>query len=202
MTTEFIKSSANWKECPDKLLPEYAFVGRSNVGKSTLINMLVRHKGLAKVSSTPGKTQLINHYQVRDNDRDWYLVDLPGYGFARVGKERMREFSELLNEYLLHRSSLLNLFLLIDARHAPQANDLVAIQSLGEAGIPFSIVFTKIDKLGTVRLRDNIAIYKSRLLEAWENLPPIFLTSSEQNVGREEILEYIRTCNLSFFNQR
>ncbi len=198
MTTEFIKSSANWKECPESTLPEYAFVGRSNVGKSSLINMLIQHKGLAKVSSTPGKTQLINHYRVREGAVEWFLVDLPGYGFARVGKDKQREFTELLNDYLLHRSSIVNLFLLIDSRHEPQSNDLSAIQSLGEAAIPFSIVFTKTDKLGTTRLRENIDRYKNDLNKTWENLPPVFLTSVERNDGRDEILNYIATCNAMY----
>jgi GTP-binding protein len=195
MTTEFIKSSANWQECPEGVLPEYAFVGRSNVGKSSLINMLIQHKGLAKVSSTPGKTQLINHYKVKDGNEDWFLVDLPGYGFARVGKDRMREFTVLLNDYLLHRTNLVNLFLLIDARHEPQQNDLDAIHSLGEAGVPFAIVFTKIDKLGSERLNKNLAHYIEHLHLTWETLPPVFRSSAEKNIGRNELLDYIYKCN-------
>ncbi len=174
--------------------PEYAFIGRSNVGKSSLINMLTDRKGLAMTSSKPGKTQLINHFIIND---EWYLVDLPGYGYAQRGKEGREKIKTIIEDYILERDSLTSLFLLLDCRHDPQTIDLEFIDWLGENGIPFSIIFTKIDKLGKQKLKTNIDNYIDKLHETWEELPPIFLTSSEHKIGKEEVLEYIEQINLT-----
>lgn len=193
-TAKFVVSSPDYKRCPQDGKPEYAFIGRSNVGKSSLINILTNRKGLAMTSSTPGKTMLINHFLIND---EWYLVDLPGYGYARRGKENREQLRVLIESYILNRESLTSLFVLIDCRHEPQKIDLEFMEWLGENGVPFSIVFTKVDKLGSVRLSMNIEAYKEKLFEVWEELPPLFVTSSEKKQGREELLDYIDTINNS-----
>ncbi len=189
---EFVVSNTDPVKCPNTGLPEYAFIGRSNVGKSSLINMLTNRKGLALTSSKPGKTQLINHFIIND---EWYLVDLPGYGYAQRGKQGRQNIQKIIDAYLGKRLALTNLFLLLDCRHEPQQIDLDFIEHLGEAGIPFSIVFTKADKLSKSKLAENINAYKEKLLESWENLPPVFITSSETRQGKEEILDYIDKIN-------
>lgn len=188
----FIKSSPKVGDCPKSNLPEYAFIGRSNVGKSSLINMLVNKKGLALTGSTPGKTLLINHFLINDA---WYLVDLPGYGFAQRGKKQREELRAMIEGYILGREALTNLFVLIDSRLEPQKIDIEFINWAGENGIPFSIVFTKADKLTKTALNTNIENYKERLKEDWETLPPIFITSSEKSIGRDELLNYINNIN-------
>ncbi|MCE5204528.1 MAG: ribosome biogenesis GTP-binding protein YihA/YsxC [Porphyromonadaceae bacterium] len=193
-SAEFVISNTDFRKCPQDGKPEYAFIGRSNVGKSSLINMLTSRKGLAMTSSTPGKTLLINHFLINDK---WYLVDLPGYGFARRGKEGREKIRKIIEDYILGREAMANLFVLIDSRHEPQQIDLEFMQWLGEGGVPFSIVFTKVDKLGSGRLQMNISAYKDKLLETWEELPPIFVTSSEKGEGREELLDYIEKVNQS-----
>lgn len=193
-SAEFIASYPNYKDCPKDKLPEYAFVGRSNVGKSSLINMLMERKKLAKTSQSPGKTQLINHFIVNDN---WYLVDLPGYGYAKVSKSIRKDFSKLINEYALHRENLMCVFVLLDARHAPQKNDLGFMRWLGENQVPFVMVFTKADKLSSSAVNKNILNYKKEMLKEWEALPEVFITSSEQKLGRSEILGYIDRINKS-----
>jgi len=185
----FITSSANISQCPTDSRPEFAFIGRSNVGKSSLINMLANKKGLAKTSSTPGKTLLINHFLVDDL---YYIVDLPGYGFAKRSKSVQQDIQRIINTYITQREQLANVFLLVDLRHDPQRIDLEFINWLGENGIPFSIVFTKADKLGPVKGRQNAEKYMQSLLETWETLPPYFITSAEKKQGREEILTYIQ----------
>lgn len=191
---EFLKSAPDVRDCPSTNLPEYAFIGRSNVGKSSLINMLTSKKGLAMTSSKPGKTLLINYFTINDG---WYMVDLPGYGFAKVGKNMMAKLEKMITNYILKREELINLFVLIDSRHEPQRIDLEFFEFLGANGIPFSIVFTKSDKLSHTQLVRNLEVYQERLLEQWEQLPPIFITSSEKNEGREEILDYIEQINNS-----
>lgn len=188
----FVKSSPTVKDCPNTNTPEYAFIGRSNVGKSSLINMLTSIKGLALTGSTPGKTLLINHFLVNG---EWHIVDLPGYGFAQRGKKQREELRRMIEDYILYREQLTNLFLLLDSRLEPQKIDLEFITWLGENGVPFSIVFTKADKLTKTALNTNIEIYKERLKEEWEQLPPIFVTSSAKNQGRDEILDYIEKWN-------
>lgn len=191
---QFVISNTDYRKCPMDGKPEYAFIGRSNVGKSSLINMLTDRKGLAMTSSKPGKTQLINHFIIND---EWYLVDLPGYGYAQRGKEGREKIKTIIEDYILERDSLTSLFLLLDCRHDPQAIDLEFIDWLGENGIPFSIIFTKIDKLGKQKLKTNMDNYIDKLHETWEELPPIFLTSSEHKIGKEEVLEYIEQINLT-----
>lgn len=178
--------------CPKSTLPEYAFIGRSNVGKSSLINMLCRTPHLAKTSQKPGKTLLINHFLINSS---WHLVDLPGYGFAQAGQKQRQQLKTMIERYCLLREPLVSLFVLIDCRLKPQTIDLEFMQWLGENEVPFSIVFTKTDKLGKVRLAENIAAYKQTLLETWEELPPIFLTSSEKGIGRDELTAYIEELN-------
>jgi GTP-binding protein len=190
---QFIISNTSIANCPSDGRLEFAFIGRSNVGKSSLINMLTNRKKLALTSSTPGKTQLINHFLINN---EWYVVDLPGYGFAQRRKTDRNDISKIIFSYILHRNELTNLFLLIDCRHAPLPIDLEFIHFLGENGIPFSLVFTKTDKIGKKRLETNIATYKEKLLESWESLPPIFETSSLNRQGRDEILNYIEEINL------
>jgi GTP-binding protein len=187
-SSEFVISNTDVQKCPEGNLPEFAFIGRSNVGKSSLINMLTNHKGLAMTSSMPGKTLLINHFLI---NKEWYMVDLPGYGYAQRGKKQRDQLRRLIENYILKRVQLYNLFLLIDSRHAPQQIDMDFMRFLGENEIPFSIVFTKTDKLSNRQLTDNIRAYKEALLEEWEELPPVFLTSSEKKRGREELLVYI-----------
>jgi len=187
-SAEFVVSNTDVKKCPEGNKPEYAFIGRSNVGKSSLINMITGKKGLAMTSSKPGKTQLINHFIINDS---WYLVDLPGYGYAQRGKEGRENIRRIIEDYILEREQLTNLFVLLDCRLEAQKIDLEFMEWLGENGIPFSIVFTKIDKLGGGKLRENLNAYTKKLLESWEELPPILLTSSEKKEGKEELLNYI-----------
>lgn len=191
-TARFVISNSDVAKCPSDNLHEYAFIGRSNVGKSSLINMLTNRKDLAKTSSTPGKTLLINHFLVNDS---WYIVDLPGYGFARRNKEGRAEISRIIKSYILNRKQMTNLFLLIDSRHSPQKIDLEFMEWLGENEVPFSIVFTKLDKLTSSAAKKAIENYLSVLLEQWEALPPIFKTSSEDKRGRDELLSYIEDMN-------
>ena len=193
-SAEFIISNASVSKCPDTTLPEYAFIGRSNVGKSSLINMLTNHKKLAKTSATPGKTLLINHFLI---NKAWYLVDLPGYGYAKRGKKEQENLRQIISSYILHRQQMTNLFVLIDSRHEPQKIDLEFIEWLGENGIPFSIVFTKADKSKPMQLKKNISVFLDTLAEQWEELPPHFVTSSENRTGREEVLDYIDSINES-----
>ena len=193
-TAEFVISNTDFRKCPDTGLPEYAFIGRSNVGKSSLINMLTGRSGLAKTSQTPGKTMLINHFII---NKSWYIVDLPGYGYAQRGKKAQEQLREIIESYILGRAEMTNLFLLIDSRHAPQKIDLEFMDWLGENEVPFSIVFTKLDKLGVNAGKLKIEEYKKVLLERWEELPPIFATSSEDGRGREELLDYIEQINTS-----
>ncbi len=190
----FVISNSDVSKCPDTGLPEYAFIGRSNVGKSSLINMLTNRKGLAKTSSTPGKTTLINHFIVNDS---WYIVDLPGYGYARRGNEGREQIRKIINAYILKREAMTCLFILLDCRHEPQKIDLEFIDFLGENGVPFAIIFTKADKISKGALERNINAYKARLLQSWEELPPIFATSSESRLGRDEVLGYIEEINAS-----
>ena len=187
-------SNTDFRKCPDTGLPEYAFIGRSNVGKSSLINMLTGRSGLAKTSQTPGKTMLINHFII---NKSWYIVDLPGYGYAQRGKKAQEQLREIIESYILGRTEMTNLFLLIDSRHAPQKIDLEFMDWLGDNEVPFSIVFTKLDKLGVNAGKLKIEEYKKVLLERWEELPPIFATSSEDGRGREELLDYIEQINTS-----
>lgn len=188
----FIQSNTDWKACPDPKIPEYAFIGRSNVGKSSLINMLTSNKKLAKTSSTPGKTQLINHFLINE---DWYLVDLPGYGYARVSKKERKKFGKLITDYILNRTNLVNVFVLVDSRHEPQKNDLEFMQFLGESQIPFSIVLTKIDKMNSSKLGKNLAKYKNEMLKYWEELPPFYTTSATSKMGAENLLHDINLYN-------
>jgi GTP-binding protein len=187
-TAYFFRSSQYYSQLPPGDKPEFAFVGRSNVGKSSLINKLTRQKGLAKTSSTPGKTQLINHFII---DNRWYLVDLPGYGFARVSKRARVGFENMIRDYVTRRPSLVTVFVLVDSRHEPQKLDLEFMEYLGISEVPFAIVFTKMDKLGRQKQMQNIEEYKKQLLENWEELPPIFATSAESGEGCEELLGYI-----------
>lgn len=188
---KFIISSAKLSQCPKDTKAEYAFIGRSNVGKSSLINMLTNRKGLAKTSATPGKTLLINHFLITSDAEPFYIVDLPGYGFAKRSKKVQEEITNMISSYILDREQLVNVFLLIDIRHDPQKIDLKFMEWLGENGVPFSIVFTKADKLGPVKARQNAEKYMKSLLDTWEELPPHFITSSEKRQGRQEILTYI-----------
>ena len=192
---QFVISNTNYKLCPKENMPEYAFIGRSNVGKSSLINALVNNKNLAKTSGKPGKTQLINHFIINNN---WYLVDLPGFGYAKISKEKRKEFETMISNYLLNRKNLVCLFVLIDSRHKPQSIDQEFMQWLAKKEIPFVIVFTKSDKLGKNILQKNIDFYKSEMLKEWEELPDLFITSSEQKKGTEEIKDFIKKLNLSF----
>lgn len=187
-TAEFLISNTDVNKCPSGNMPEFAFIGRSNVGKSSLINMLTSKKGLALTSQKPGKTQLINHFMINNN---WFLVDLPGYGYARTSKDNRDKLQRIIEDYILERKQLLNLFVLIDCRLEPQKIDLEFMRWLGECAIPFSIVFTKIDKLTKTKLNEKLNIYTNKLLEEWEELPPIFMTSSEKRLGRDELLDYI-----------
>ncbi len=191
-SAEFQISNSDYRKCPDSKLPEYAFIGRSNVGKSSLINMLTGRKALAKTSATPGKTLLINHFLING---EWYIVDLPGYGFAKRSKESREQLSRMIQGYVLGREQMTNLFVLVDSRLKPQKIDMEFIQWLGENGVPFAIVFTKMDKLGKVAGPAAVEAYKKELLKTWEELPPIFMTSSEDSRGRDELLGYIDEIN-------
>ncbi|MCD7914802.1 MAG: ribosome biogenesis GTP-binding protein YihA/YsxC [Tannerellaceae bacterium] len=197
-SAEFVINNTQVDKCPEGNRPEYAFIGRSNVGKSSLINMLTNRKGLAMTSQKPGKTQLINHFIINN---DWYLVDLPGYGYAQRGKEGRENIRRIIESYILQREQLTSLFLLLDCRHEPQKIDLEFMEWLGENGIPFSIIFTKTDKISKGRLKENIQTYQKKLLENWEELPPVFLSSSEKREGREEILDYIGTINANLTSE-
>ena len=191
-TTEFLKSSGKWQECPEPTLPEYAFIGRSNVGKSSLINAMMNHKDLAKTSQTPGKTQLINHFLINES---WYLTDLPGYGYARVSKSMRKDFEKINTNYILNRPNLVNLFVLVDSRHTPQQIDIEFIEWCGESDIPFSIVFTKADKLKPNSVNANVEVYRNELLKTWEELPDMYVTSAEKKMGGDEILKFITKTN-------
>ena len=190
-SAEFKFSSGKISQIPDHGKLEFAFIGRSNVGKSSLVNMLTG-RNLAKVSSTPGKTQHINHFLVNDS---WWLVDLPGYGYARTSRNARESFAKIITDYVTAAPAMHYLFVLIDSRHAPQKIDLEFIEWLGENGVPFAIIFTKADKLTRSKLAENVAAYKKRLLEDWEELPPVFITSSETALGRDEVLQYIDEVN-------
>lgn len=198
-SASFVISNTDIRRCPQDGLPEYAFIGRSNVGKSSLINMLTRKPKLAMTSATPGKTMLINHFLINGK---WYIVDLPGYGYASRGKDDRERLQRIIESYILGREQMTNLFLLIDCRHEPMAIDLKFIEWLGENCIPFSIVFTKADKLGTQRLKENVKAYLDKLSEQWEELPPYFVTSSEKGTGRDDILDYIDSINKSLKEQK
>lgn len=193
-TATYIISSPDVKDCPKTGKAEFAFIGRSNVGKSSLINMLCHNPKLAKTSQKPGKTLLINHFLIND---EWYLVDLPGYGFAQTGLKQREALRRMIERYCLLREEMICLFVLVDCRHEAQKIDLEFMAWLGENGVPFAIVFTKGDKLGKVRLKENVEAYKNRLLEEWEELPPIFVTSSETGLGGEELTAYIEELNES-----
>lgn len=206
MNASFVISSPDVSQCPVGNLPEYAFIGRSNVGKSSLINMLCRNPHLAKTSQKPGKTLLINHFLIESDTAissagiqskrtKWHLVDLPGYGYAQTGLAQRDQLRRMIERYCLMRVQLVCLFVLIDSRLNPQKIDLEFMQWLGENEVPFSIVFTKADKLGKGRLSENMAVYKQTLLETWEELPPVFCTSSETGIGRDELLSFISKCN-------
>ena len=191
-TAEFVVSAPIVTMCPQDTKPEYAFIGRSNVGKSSLINMLTRNKRLAKTSQTPGKTLLINHFII---NKEWYLVDLPGYGYARRSKKELQRLDQMIRGYILGREQLVNVFVLVDVRLEPQAVDLEFINWLGLSGIPFSIVFTKADKLTAAKVRQNVDSYVKKLLETWEEMPPYFVTSAEKGDGRDDVLGYIEQIN-------
>ena len=193
-TAEFTLSAPNVGMCPQDTKPEYAFIGRSNVGKSSLINMLCRNKRLAKTSSTPGKTLLINHFII---NREWYLVDLPGYGFAKRSKSEVAKLDQMIRGYILGREQLVNVFVLIDVRLEPQKIDLEFMEWLGVSSVPFSIVFTKADKLSALKVRQNVEAYTRAMMENWEEMPPYFVTSSEKGDGRDEVLDYIAQINQS-----
>lgn len=191
---EFVISNTQVKKCPQDNLPEYAFIGRSNVGKSSLINMLTQKKGLAMTSQTPGKTLLINHFIIND---EWYLVDLPGYGYARRGKEGREQIKKIIDYYIKEREQLTCLFVLLDSRHEPQKIDMEFIDTLGEIGVPFCIVLTKLDKISKGQKSANRLAIEAKLRETWEELPMIFETSSEKKIGRDELLDYIDSINKS-----
>ena len=193
-SAEYVISSAMVSQCPQSHLPEYAFIGRSNVGKSSLINMLTHNSKLAKTSATPGKTTLINHFIINGN---WYLVDLPGYGYAKRSQKEQDKFEQMIDGYILQRQQMCNLFLLIDIRHPAQAIDLEFMTWLGENEIPFSIVFTKADKLAKTKVLGQAKAYMNKLRDQWEELPPYFITSSETGLGRDELLRYIQSINES-----
>ncbi len=188
----FLVSNTDYRKCPDPGLPEYAFIGRSNVGKSSLINALTNRNKLAKVSGKPGKTQLINHFLI---DNAWYLVDLPGYGYASVSKVKRKEFQSFIRKYILNRPNLVNLFVLLDSRLEPQKIDLEFMEWLGTHRIPFSMVFTKIDKISSSQLNKNLRRYRTKMLEQWEALPPTFQTSAKNKFGIPELLRYIQETN-------
>jgi GTP-binding protein len=191
-SAEFVMSNSEVAKCPKDRFPEYAFIGRSNVGKSSLINMLMLRKSLAKTSGRPGKTQLINHFLINKN---WYLVDLPGYGYARVSKSSKKVFQKFITNYFEKREQMVLAFVLVDCRHEPQPIDLEFMQWMGESGIPFNIIFTKADKLKPNALERNIAAYSSKMLETWEEMPSYFITSASESTGRDEVLKYINQLN-------
>ncbi|MCS7074931.1 MAG: ribosome biogenesis GTP-binding protein YihA/YsxC [Bacteroidia bacterium] len=194
-SAEFVGSFTDWRKAPKPDLPEYAFIGRSNVGKSSLINRLCNQPGLAKTSATPGKTQTLNFFLI---NQQWYFADLPGYGYAKVGKEKRQQFQTMTWNYLCNRPNLMNTFVLIDSRLEPQAIDLAFVNRLGETGIPFSLVFTKCDKIGTQAIQRNVAQFEKAMLESWEELPPRILTSAETGFGKEEMIQAIEEMNRLF----
>lgn len=191
-TAEFVMSNSEVAKCPKDLLPEYAFIGRSNVGKSSLINMLTNRKSLAKTSGKPGKTQLINHFLINKN---WFLVDLPGYGYAKVSKTAKKKFQKFITNYFEKRQQLLSAFVLVDIRHEPQPIDMDFMAWLGENGIPFSIIFTKADKLKPKAIERHVELYSQEMLKIWESMPNYFVTSSTKGLGRDEVLQYIEDTN-------
>lgn len=191
-SAEFVVSNSDVTKCPKSSLPEYAFIGRSNVGKSSLINMLTGRKKLAKTSGKPGKTQLINHFLINKN---WHLVDLPGYGYARVSKSSKKTFQKFITQYFAHREQLVTGFVLVDIRHKPQPIDLDFMLWLGENGIPFSIIFTKADKLKPKAIERHVSDYKTTILEYWEEMPNYFITSSSKGIGKDDVLDYIKQLN-------
>ncbi len=190
--SEYVISSPTWTQCPKDVKPEYAFIGRSNVGKSSLINMLCNHKNLAKTSATPGKTLLINHFIINN---EWYLVDLPGYGYAKRSKVVQKKLEQMITSYILQREQLVNVFVLIDIRHGFQTIDRDFINWLGQSSIPFSIIFTKADKLSVSKIKPAVESYMASLSDTWEELPPYFVTSSDKKTGRDEVLDYIDNIN-------
>ncbi len=192
-SAEFVISNTDVSKCPKKQIPEYAFIGRSNVGKSSLINMLTNHKKLAKISGKPGKTQLINHFIINNN---WFLVDLPGYGYAKVSKSKRQSFQKFIKDYFLNREQLVCSFVLVDSRHEPQKIDLEFMGFLGENGIPFCIIFTKADKLSKTKLQQNLTKYKNEILKTWESVPTHFVTSAETAIGKEDVLNFIGQVNI------
>ncbi|WP_053976114.1 ribosome biogenesis GTP-binding protein YihA/YsxC [Mangrovimonas xylaniphaga] len=196
-TAEFIISNSDVSKCPKDPIPEYAFIGRSNVGKSSLINMLTNHKSLAKTSGRPGKTQLINHFLINKN---WFLVDLPGYGYARVSKTAKKKFQKFITNYFEQRQQLVSAFVLVDIRHEPQKIDMEFMEYLGENGIPFSIIFTKADKLKPMAIERNVEAYTKEMLKVWEEMPPYFITSSSKTIGRDELLNFIQDTNTEINN--
>jgi GTP-binding protein len=198
LDAKYLISSPDLAGCPKADRPEYAFIGRSNVGKSSLINMITGRSGLAKTSQTPGKTQLINHFDIENT---WYLVDLPGYGYARVSKTEREKFEAMINGYIMGRSNLICTFVLVDIRHEPQKLDLAFMQSLGEAGVPFCIVFTKADKLSKTQQINHLEAYSKVMLQSWEAMPQYFLSSSADNTGKEEIRRYIDSLHQYFTAQ-
>ena len=197
-SAEFVISNQDVAKCPTNNLPEYAFIGRSNVGKSSLINMITDRKNLAKTSGRPGKTQLINHFIINQN---WYLVDLPGYGYAKVSKSSKKTFQKFITAYFEQRTQLVSAFVLIDIRHEPQPIDLRFMEWLGEHNLPFSIVFTKADKLRPKAIENHIEAYKTVLLETWEAIPNYFITSSSKSIGKDELLNYIGNTNIEVKDQ-
>ncbi|QAA81606.1 YihA family ribosome biogenesis GTP-binding protein [Aequorivita sp. H23M31] len=196
-SAEFVMSNSKVDKCPKDRLPEYAFIGRSNVGKSSLINMLMDRKNLAKTSGRPGKTQLINHFLINKN---WYLVDLPGYGYARVSKSVKKTFQQFITDYFREREQMILAFVLVDSRLEPQPIDLEFMAWLGENGVPFNIIFTKADKLRPMALDRNIKAYSEKMLESWEEMPKYFITSASNYIGRDEVLNYIETLNTQMSN--
>ena len=193
-SADFVISNTDIDKCPKERIPEYAFIGRSNVGKSSLINMLTGRKSLAKTSGKPGKTQLINHFKINDN---WFLVDLPGYGYAKVSKKNRSIFAKFIYEYLEKRENLICTFVLVDSRHEPQKIDMLFMEWLGQNQIPFVIVFTKMDKLSSSQLNKNITKYKTEMLKTWEDIPQTFRSSAESGLGKSEILKFIEQTNTS-----
>lgn len=198
-TAEYLQSVVDWRKCPAPDMPEYAFIGRSNVGKSSLINMLTNNSKLAKTSSKPGKTQTINHFLM---NKTWYLVDLPGYGFAKTSKTNREKWQKMISDYLLHRENLQVVFELVDSRLEPQQNDVDFINNMGENGIPFVIVFTKADKISTGKAMSNIQKMKNKLGETWEELPLMIKSSSLSGLGKDRILEYIEEINNQYYNNK
>ncbi len=196
----FVKSSKDVNHCPTGNYPEYAFIGRSNVGKSSLLNMLTIKKKLAKVSSTPGKTQLINHFLINEKSDPWYMADLPGYGYAKVPKKEKKKWMQFIKIYLTSRANLSCVIVLLDCRHNPQKIDLEFMEWLSSKGLPFIMVFTKIDKLGSAQLAKSLKTYKMKMLNKWEFLPGIYTTSSSSNLGRESVLEFIEDTNVVWRN--